>query len=45
MILMIGNLFMVRKNKESKICKVCNGSGSNGDGTCSRCDGSGIEND
>ena len=32
--------------KESKkICDVCKGSGSNGDGTCSRCGGSGIEND
>ena len=30
------------KYSKSEICEVCHGSGSNGDGTCSACNGSGI---
>ena len=27
---------------DSEICEICKGSGSNGDGTCSSCNGTGI---
>ncbi len=30
------------KSNKSEICDTCHGSGSNGDGTCSSCNGTGI---
>jgi len=30
------------KSNNSEVCEVCKGSGSNGDGTCSSCNGTGL---
>ena len=29
-------------SNKSEICDICHGSGSNGDGTCSSCNGTGV---
>ena len=36
------NILMEEYQSNNETCDVCHGSGSNGDGTCSSCNGTGI---